>query len=135
MKELNQMIKDFVLVESYPVNMNLMKMIGKGNFIVSARDFVCIDHVTMDSTTGCIEKVSLSVEDSRCPPDSKFVRGEIKISAQRIMPNKNGGCNLVIVSLSDPKGSIPNMIKKSAAKKQGERFETILKTFYKKFGK
>lgn len=135
MKEVNEMMKEVVLIEDYKVNMELLRMVGKGMFVVSARDFVCLGHTIMDSSKGIIEKVSASVEDSRCPVDPDYVRGEIKISAMRFTANKSGGTDVMIVSMSDPKGSIPNMFKKGAPKKQIERMETVLKKYYKKFGK
>eukprot|EP00826_Nyctotherus_ovalis_P019074 TRINITY_DN15821_c0_g1_i1.p1 TRINITY_DN15821_c0_g1~~TRINITY_DN15821_c0_g1_i1.p1 ORF type:complete len:384 (+),score=111.51 TRINITY_DN15821_c0_g1_i1:153-1304(+) len=134
MKDVNEMMKEVILIEDYKVNMELLKMVGKGMLVVSARDFVCLGHTVMDSSKGVIEKVSASIEDPRCPVNSDYVRGEIKISAMRFTPNESGGSDVIIVSMSDPKGSIPNMFKKGAPKKQIERMETVLKKYYKKFG-
>ena len=135
MKDLNPMMDEIITIEEYPANLNIVHMLGKRMFLVAARDFVCIGYVTMNSSTGCIEKIGASVEDSRCPPSSKFIRGEIKISGLRLKPNSDGGSDILVLSMSDPKGSIPGFLKSGASKKQPERIETALKAYYKKIGK
>ena len=133
MSDFNPMIKEIDVLQAYPGNLKLLRMKGKGNFLITARDFLVINHVIFDSTTGIIETISGSVEDPRCPPDKKFIRADMKITGTRLTPMSDGKTCMLSISMSDPKGSVPDMFKSSMSKKQASRSETINKAFKKRF--
>eukprot|EP00826_Nyctotherus_ovalis_P044686 TRINITY_DN4843_c0_g4_i1.p2 TRINITY_DN4843_c0_g4~~TRINITY_DN4843_c0_g4_i1.p2 ORF type:complete len:130 (+),score=32.31 TRINITY_DN4843_c0_g4_i1:430-819(+) len=127
------MAKEVRHLKTYKENLSMFRMMGKGNLIVSARDFLVLQHRTLDSGTGRLESVLGSVEDPLCPPDSNYVRGEMKLLGIRVTPREDGRSDVMIISLANPKGSIPDMFKSKAAKKQAERIKTMLAVFNKRF--
>lgn len=134
MHDYNDIINELDLLQTYPGNLKLLRMKGKGSFFVGARDFTIVNHVKYDSTTGVIETVSGSVEDPKCPPDKKFVRAYMKIMGTRFTPTNDGKTYMITISMADPKGSVPNMFKGSAGKQQSTRANLINKNFKKRFG-
>lgn len=133
MSDFNPMINAIDIIQAYPGNLKLMRMKGKGNFFISARDFLVINHVIFDSKTGIIESISGSVEDPRCPPDKNFIRADTKIMGTRLAPMSDGKTYMLSIAMSDPKGSVPDMFKSSMSKKQASRSETINNAFKKRF--
>eukprot|EP00826_Nyctotherus_ovalis_P046354 TRINITY_DN522_c0_g1_i10.p1 TRINITY_DN522_c0_g1~~TRINITY_DN522_c0_g1_i10.p1 ORF type:complete len:411 (-),score=133.51 TRINITY_DN522_c0_g1_i10:149-1381(-) len=129
----NEIIKEILIIDQYPVNMKLMRMMGKGSTFVSARDFLVINHITLNGANGTIESVNGSVEDPRCPVDKKYVRAHMKIMGTRLIPTAAGETDVITISMADPKGSIPNMFKTSAGKQQSTRANLIAKGFRKRF--
>lgn len=129
----NDLIKETTIIEEYPTNMKLMRMRGKGSFVVDAREFLVINHVTFNGTNGTIEAVSGSVEDDRCPLEKKFVRAYMRIMGTRLIPTATGETEIITISMADPKGNIPNMFKNSAGKQQSTRANLIAKGFKKRF--
>jgi len=128
------MAKEIKELERYPANISLFRMMSKSMFVVSARDLLLMQHIILDSNTGRLESVTASIEDPICPPDENFVRGEMKILGLRVTPAESGKSNVMIISMANPKGSIPDMIKSTIAKKQAGRINSMLNAFLKRFG-
>ena len=131
-KDHSGLAKDVNVIQKYPVNMSLVRMRGERKMFMSAREFVTIKHFTLNSD-GSIEVVSGSVEDEKCPLDKDYVRGDMKISGTRFVPVGNGETEMTTISIADPKGSIPNLIKSTAAKQQVSKVGLISQAFHKRF--
>ncbi len=77
-KEHNDMINDFATIDEYSGGMRLLLTHSKGMLLVSGREFLALQRVTLDPASGSIEFVAASVEDPRAPISSNYVRGEMK---------------------------------------------------------
>jgi len=132
-KDYNDLIKETIVIDQYPVNMRMLRLRGKGSFLVGAREFLTINHFTLNATNGIIEVVNGSIEDERCPTEKNYVRGYMRIMGTRLTPTSTGETDVITISMVDPKGSIPNMFKTSAGKQQSTRVNLIDKGFKKRF--
>ena len=133
MKDWNEHAGEMKTLADYPFNAKLIRSIGKGSFIVSARDMVSLHSITMNSATGCLERVSASVEDPRCPIDKDYVRAHIKMAGTRAKPVE-GGSEVSIVTMMNPSGYVPDMFKSKMAKKMAGRLDLMTNAYKKRFG-
>ncbi len=80
--EHDHMLAEESTIEEFPsCNMRLTLAQTKSSFLVSGREFVMLEHTSVDLRTGRIETVAGSVEDLRVPKNSSgLVRADLKAS-------------------------------------------------------
>lgn len=85
----------------------------KGQFPVSARDFTVLSETYLNSASGAIENVGISVEDPDVPVSSDCVRGSVNLAAWVLKDRADKRQNLPLVDCTfissvDLKGSVPS---------------------------
>ena len=115
------------------MNMKLIYIANNDTLMISARDYLMLNHVNMNLGTGVLETVTGSVKDPSYPAKPKTVRGEAKIIGMRLTPSKRTETELITISMIDPRGRIPKKMRINSGEQQATRVRVIANTFKNRF--
>lgn len=92
----------------------------KGVLLVAGRDFVLVNGTVYKGNTTVLVAKSVNELDEQYPPPKKIVRGEILIAGWIIEKIDEKKCKGTFMAVSDPKGGVPQSVKKIGCSKSGK---------------
>lgn len=125
----DEMFQTSEVLETFSI-FQIVYIKNKGKLLVEGRDFVCI--------TGRIDyknytlSLTTSIEYPAKPPQPKSTRGALELVGWKFEKLNDQETDCTMVMMADPKGSIPQMIFKTAAKTNSQLVIKVREHMYKK---
>lgn len=129
-KSFDEMFKEAKVFEDLGNNIMISYLRFKAQWPVADRDMITLSGIVHKNNK--IYSIGTSIDYSDYK-QSGCVRSDLKIAGW-ILTSKQNATHCVYMVCNDPKGDIPDMVKKWAASKQAYVIEKIQKIFNKKYG-
>lgn len=125
----NPMFENSEILEQFGI-FQVVYIKNKGNFLATARDFVCISgRIRLDNT---LFVFATSIDYAQKPPVPKIIRGHMEIRGWRLESLNKDTTNATMVAMIDPKGTMPSFAFKKASQGNGQTVSLIRDFLIKK---